>query len=113
VGLVEQLVRDDLDLARVELRAQRGQLILLELVLGGECLQGGIVDRAALLGVLEEGLDRGRKSRCAQVRSLLRSGRGAQRGRRCRRTTHKTFRRDRIFPFETRPKGRYGPRPCA
>jgi hypothetical protein len=71
---------DEIDLARVELRAQRGELIVLELMLGGECLQSGFVEDAALLGVVEEGLDRGKKRRRAQVRSLLHSGvTGAQR----------------------------------
>jgi len=72
VGLVG-LGADEIDPARVELGAQRGEVVVLELVLDGECLQGGFVDDAALLGVVEEGLDRGKKSRRAQVRSLLRS----------------------------------------
>jgi hypothetical protein len=63
--------RDEVNRARVELGAQRGQLLVVELVLDCECLQRGLVDRAALLGVVEEGLDRGRKSRSAQLRSLL------------------------------------------
>jgi len=70
VGLVG-LGADEIDPARVELGAQRGEVVVLELVLDGECLQGGFVDDAALLGVVEEGLDRGRKSRSAQLRSLL------------------------------------------
>jgi hypothetical protein len=63
--------RNEVDGAGVELGAQRGQLVVVELVVDCECLQRGLVDRAALLGVLEEGLDRGRKSRSAQLRSLL------------------------------------------
>jgi hypothetical protein len=62
---------DHVDLARVELRAQRGQLVVFEVVVDGECLQRGLIDRAAVFGVVDEGLDRGRKSRCAQRRSLL------------------------------------------
>jgi hypothetical protein len=63
--------RNEVDGARVELGAQRGQLFVVELVLDCERLQRGLVNRAALLGVVEEGLDRGSKSRSAQLRSLL------------------------------------------
>jgi hypothetical protein len=73
VGLVG-LGTEEIDTARVELRAERGQVVVLELVLDSECLQSGFVDDAAILGIVEEGLDRGKKSRRAQVRSLLRSG---------------------------------------
>jgi hypothetical protein len=74
-----RLVEDrghDVDLARVELRAERGQLVVIEVVVDRERLQRRLVDRAAILRVVEEGLDRGRKSRGAQVRSLLRWGHG-------------------------------------
>jgi hypothetical protein len=62
---------DEIDRARIELGAQRGELLVVELMVDRKCLQRGLVDRAALLGVVEEGLDRGRKSRSAQLRSLL------------------------------------------
>ena len=64
--------RDDGDLAGDELRAQRRQLLVLELVLDGECLQRGLLDRAPVFGVIEEVFDQGRKHRGAQLRSLLR-----------------------------------------
>jgi len=63
--------RDEVHGACVELGAQRSELLVVELVVDCERLEGGLVDRAALLGVVEEGLDRGRKSRSAQLRSLL------------------------------------------
>jgi hypothetical protein len=79
---------DEIDGARVKLGAQRGQLVVVELVLDCERLQRGLVDRAALLGVVEEGLDRGRKSRSAQLRSLLLvRGLGRAAGERCERHT--------------------------
>ena len=62
---------DEIDGARVKFGAQRGQLVVVQLVVDCERLQRGLVDRAALLGIVEEGLDRGRKSRSAQLRSLL------------------------------------------
>jgi hypothetical protein len=79
---------DEIDGARVQLGAQRGQLVVVELVLDCKRLQRGLVDRAALLGVVEEGLDRGRKSRSAQLRSLLLvRGLGRAAGERCERHT--------------------------
>jgi hypothetical protein len=79
---------DEIDGARVKLGAQRGQLVVVELVLDCKRLQRGLVDRAALLGVVEEGLDRGRKSRSAQLRSLLLvRGLGRAAGERCERHT--------------------------
>jgi hypothetical protein len=61
---------DDVDLARLELRAQGGQLLVVEFVLGSESLQYGLLDRAALLEVVEDGVDSSRKRR-TQCRSLL------------------------------------------
>jgi hypothetical protein len=61
---------DDVDLARLELRAQGGQLLVVEFVLGSESLQCGLLDRAALLEVVEDGVDSSRKRR-TQCRSLL------------------------------------------
>jgi hypothetical protein len=48
----------NLDVARLELRAQLGELVLLELVLERERLECALVDRAALLGLVEECSDR-------------------------------------------------------
>jgi hypothetical protein len=50
--------RDDLDLARLELRAQGRDLLVLEVVLERERLERALLDRAALLRVLEQGLER-------------------------------------------------------
>jgi hypothetical protein len=61
---------DDVDLARLELRAQGGQLLVVELVLGREGLEYGLLDRAALLEVVQDGVDSSRKRR-TQCRSLL------------------------------------------
>jgi hypothetical protein len=47
----------DLDLARLELGPDLGELVLVQLVLEGERLDRGLVDRAALLGVLDELVD--------------------------------------------------------
>jgi hypothetical protein len=61
---------DDVDLARFELRTQGGQLLVVELVLGRESLERGLLDRAALLEVVEDGVDSSRKRR-TQLCSLL------------------------------------------
>src|SRR5262249_32097201 len=45
---------DELDAAGLELRAQREELLLVEVVLGHEGLQRMLVDDAELLGVLEK-----------------------------------------------------------
>ena len=50
--------REDLDLARLELCAQSRKLVVFELVLEGERLEGALLDRALLLRLLEDGLDR-------------------------------------------------------
>jgi hypothetical protein len=63
--------RDDLDVARVELCAQRGDVLLLEVVLGRQRVQRVGVDRAALLGLFEESAERCIKNG-AQLSSLLR-----------------------------------------
>ena len=49
--------REDFDLARLELGTQCGELVLLELVLERERLEGRLLDLAVLLGLLENGLD--------------------------------------------------------
>ncbi|TML52068.1 MAG: hypothetical protein E6G15_11575 [Actinobacteria bacterium] len=50
--------REDLDLARLELGAQGRELVVFELVLDGERLEGALLDRALLLRLFEDGLDR-------------------------------------------------------
>jgi hypothetical protein len=45
---------DDLDLPGLELRTQLGELFLVEVVLERERLQGGLLDRRVLLGLLDE-----------------------------------------------------------
>ena len=49
--------RDDVDLASFELGPQRGELLLVEVVLGDERLERALLDRAPLLGVAEECLN--------------------------------------------------------
>ena len=49
---------EDLDLARVELGAKRGDLLLVEVVLDRERLDGGLVDLSTLLGFVEKRLKR-------------------------------------------------------
>ena len=49
--------REDVDLTRLELSAQRDELVVVEIVLGREGLERALLDRAALLRVGEEGLD--------------------------------------------------------
>src|SRR5437899_672441 len=46
--------RDDLDLARLELGAERGQLVLVEVVLEREGFELGLVDGGALLDLVQE-----------------------------------------------------------
>jgi len=48
---------DDLDLPGLELGAQLGEILLVEVVLERERLQGGLVDRLVLLGLFEERRD--------------------------------------------------------
>ena len=53
----DRLVRrrlDDLDLPGLELRTQLDEILLVEVVLERERLQGGLFDRRVLLGLLEE-----------------------------------------------------------
>jgi hypothetical protein len=50
--------RDDLDVARLELSAQRRELLVLEVVLDRERLECALLDRAALLSLFEQGLER-------------------------------------------------------
>ena len=52
--VVEQRWRDDLDVAGVELRPQRGQLVVVELVLEHERIEHGLVDRTARLGFVQK-----------------------------------------------------------
>src|SRR5439155_16896404 len=49
---------DHLDVALLELGLQRGQLLVLELVLESKGLEDGLLDRPALLGLVEDGPDR-------------------------------------------------------
>jgi len=62
--------REDFDLARLELGTQGGELVLLELVLERERLEGRLLDLAVLLGLLENGLDRCFEFDRAQFSSL-------------------------------------------
>jgi hypothetical protein len=62
--------RDDLDLARLELGAQRAQLLLVEVVLVGERLECLFVDCPPLLRLLDEAEDGYVKIQGAQVYSL-------------------------------------------
>jgi hypothetical protein len=55
--------RDDLDLASLELCTQLGELLLVEVVLEREGLQGGLLDRRVLLCLLQERRDNGFKQR--------------------------------------------------
>ena len=48
---------DDLDLPGLELGAQLDEILLVEVVLERERLQGGLVDRLVLLGLFEERRD--------------------------------------------------------
>jgi hypothetical protein len=60
LGRGGRLVRrrlDDLDLPGLELGAQLGEILLVEVVLERERLQGGLVDRLVLLGLVEERRD--------------------------------------------------------
>jgi hypothetical protein len=61
---------EDLDLARLELGPQRGELVFLELVLERERLEGRLLDLAVLLCILENGLDRCFEFDRAQFSSL-------------------------------------------
>jgi hypothetical protein len=60
----------DLDLAGLELGTKGGDLIFLEVVLVRERLEGALLDRAPLLGLFEDGLDRYVKADGAQFSSL-------------------------------------------
>jgi hypothetical protein len=62
----------DLDTTRLELRAQGADLVLIEVVLGRESLERELVEKADLLGVVQEGpgID---FQQIAQFSSLLRS----------------------------------------
>src|SRR5581483_3114866 len=51
--------RDDLDLARVELGTQRGDVLLVEVVLDGERLEGRLLEASLLLDLFEERLQNG------------------------------------------------------
>jgi hypothetical protein len=67
-GRLVQRGLDDLDLPGLELGAQLGEILLVELVLKRERLQGGLVDRLVLLGLFEERRDskfKGRAQFCS------------------------------------------------
>ena len=61
VGLPDDLLlllgNEDLDVAGVQFGAEGGDVLLLELVLGREGLEGRLLNGAALLGVLQERMD--------------------------------------------------------
>src|SRR5439155_26842422 len=105
--------RDEIDLAHVELGAHGGQLLAVKVVLVCKSLQRRLVDRAALLGVVDEGLDRGRKRHRAQGGSLLRSGSWA-RSNFGLLAPHlfKRFGAGRYSPARHVRKSLYGPGPC-
>jgi hypothetical protein len=50
--------RENLHVALLELRPQCGQLVVLELVLERERLEDALLDRPALLGLVEDSLNR-------------------------------------------------------
>jgi hypothetical protein len=54
IGVVA-LALDDLDSARLELSTERAEVVLVEVVLGRERLEGELVEKADLLGIVEEG----------------------------------------------------------
>src|SRR5689334_18653059 len=82
--------RDDLDLPGLELRTQLGELLLVEVVLERERLQGGLLDRCVLLRFLQE---RGYSSFQHSAQVLLTSFTS----RRCRaKTAGQAFRRQPI-----------------
>jgi hypothetical protein len=62
--------REDLDLAGLQLGTDRRELVFLELVLVRERLEDALLDRAPLLRLFEDGLDRYVKADRAQCRSL-------------------------------------------
>jgi hypothetical protein len=62
--------REDLDLTRFELGAQGRKLVVFELVLERERLESALLDRALLLRLFEDGLDRCFVFDRAQFRSL-------------------------------------------
>jgi hypothetical protein len=61
-GLVDDFLGgsrgEDLDLARIELSAERSDLVFIEVVLDRERLDRGLVDLSALLGFVQERLKR-------------------------------------------------------
>jgi len=62
--------REDLDLAGLQLGTDRRELVFLQLVLVRERLEDGLLDRAPLLRLVEDGLDRYVKTDRAQCPSL-------------------------------------------
>jgi hypothetical protein len=62
--------QEDLDLPRLKLGTDRRELVLLELVLVRERLEDALLDRALLLRLFEDGLNRYFKADRAQCPSL-------------------------------------------
>jgi hypothetical protein len=62
--------REDLDLAGLQLGTDRRDLVFLELVLVRERLEDALLDRAPLLRLFEDGMDRCVKANGAQCPSL-------------------------------------------
>jgi hypothetical protein len=62
--------REDLDLAGLQLRTDRRELLFLELVLVRERLEDALLDRSPLLRLFEDGLDRYFEANGAQCPSL-------------------------------------------
>jgi hypothetical protein len=63
----------DLHVAGVQVRAELADLVGVQVVLDGECLELLLRDQAAYLGVVEEDADRCFNVRRVQLCSLLRS----------------------------------------
>ncbi len=83
----------DFDLARLELGAGRGEVVLVEVVLERERLESALVDAAALLGFVEE-----RLNRCFQNRQWVTSFRLERRRRRSNLSIRLPTRAERSTP---------------
>jgi hypothetical protein len=69
---------DDLDLTSLELGAELGKLLVVEIMLVGERLEGVLLDRSVVLGILEK-LGDYKFKRGAQFSSSLPSSSGFRR----------------------------------
>src|SRR5207245_828378 len=63
--------REDLDLTGLQLGANRGELLVLELMLERKRLEDGLLERAALLRLVEDGLNRYFEADGAQFLHIL------------------------------------------